>query len=77
VHLPVVVGLPLVQELLDSLQRHTLGLIGDSLLLRQACLCQAPAQVGERRRRHVDAEGRMESRAGVTVPGVSVVMVLP
>ena len=54
---PVVVGLPVAQDLLDGLERHALRKIGDGLLLGQPGLRQAAAQVGQLRLRNVDAEG--------------------
>jgi hypothetical protein len=54
---PVVVGLPVAQNLLDGLERYTLRIIGDGFLLGQPGLRQAPAQIGQRRLRNVDAEG--------------------
>ena len=60
---PVVVGLPVAQNLLDGLERHALGVIGDGLLVGQAGLRQAPAQVGEGRLRKLTRKGRMASPA--------------
>ena len=53
---PVVIGLPVVQNLLDGLERHTLRIVTDSLLLRQTGVGQAAAQIGERGLWNVNAE---------------------
>lgn len=44
---PVVAGLPIVEELLGRLQRHTLLEIGHGLPLGQPSVCEAPTEVGE------------------------------
>jgi hypothetical protein len=53
---PVVVGLPVLEHLLDGLQRDALGEVRDGLLVGQSSLRQAPAQVSEVRVRYVDQE---------------------
>jgi hypothetical protein len=54
---PVIAGPPVAQKLLDGLERDALRVVGDSLLLRQADLRQAPTQVGQGGFWNIDAEG--------------------
>ena len=54
---PVIVVLPVEQNLLDGLERYALRMVGDRFLLGQPGLRQAAVKVDERRLRNVDAEG--------------------
>ena len=53
---PVVIGLPIAQNLLDGLERHALRMIRDRLTFRQARPRQALTEIGKGRLREVDME---------------------
>src|SRR5262249_9704492 len=54
---PVVFGAPMVQDLLDGLERDALRKVGDGLLVRQARNRKALLEIGQRTFGKLDPEG--------------------
>jgi hypothetical protein len=53
---PVIVGLPVANELLDGRELHALRLVGNDLAIRPACRGETAAQIEQIFLRHVDEE---------------------